>query len=85
MEYCINAVHIEIEPIVDLISGEDSLYDINEMARAVFHADYRVYDRVVDGLRTGKYFSANDVLEDATEFAEQVKAHDKKQKKRPER
>lgn len=56
----------------------DSLHLVNEVARAVYHADYFVYDAIEDKLKYGQFSSAEQLLGEARELAEQMKKQDKK-------
>ena len=56
----------------------DSLYLVNEVARAVYHADYFVYDTVEEKLKYGQFPSAEQLLKEASELSEQIKKQDKK-------
>lgn len=56
----------------------DSLHLVNEVARAVYHADFRVYDMVEEKLKYGQFPSAEQLLNEAGKLAEQIKKQDKK-------
>ena len=56
----------------------DSLHLVNQVAKAVYHADYFVYDTIEDKLKYGQFSTAEQLLEEAKELAEQIKKQDKK-------
>ena len=56
----------------------DSLYLVNQVAKAVYHADYFVFDTIEDKLKYGQFSSAEQLLEEAKELAAQIKKQDKK-------
>lgn len=59
--------------IAALFTENNSLRMVNEVTRAVFNADYRVYDHVRDGLKENKYRNVEEVLRDATDMAKHLK------------
>lgn len=59
--------------IAALFTENHSLRMVNEVTRAVFNADYRVYDHVRDGLKENKYRNVEDVLRDAADMAKYLK------------
>lgn len=69
------------DALVRLFQDDNSLRMVNEVAKAVFHADYRVYERVEKNLRDGFYKSVEDVLRDAADYGKYLKDVSKSQKK----
>lgn len=67
--------------LVHLFQENNSMRMVNEVAKAVFHSDYRVYDRVKENLDTDHYKSAEDVLRDAVDYGKYLKDIERKQKK----
>lgn len=59
--------------VAALFTENNSLRMVNEVTRAVFNADYRVYDHVRDALKENKYGDVEDVLRDATDMAKYLK------------
>ena len=56
----------------------DSLHLVNETARAVYHADYFVYDMVEEKLKYGEFSSAEELKKAADTMAEKLKKQKKK-------
>ena len=69
------------DELVHLFQGNNSLRMVNEVAKAVFHSDYRVYDKVKENLDTDYYKSAEDLLYDAVDYGKYLKDIEQKQKK----
>lgn len=69
------------DELVHLFQENNSLRMVNEVAKAVFHSDYRVYDRVKENLDTDYYKSAEEVLRDAVDYGKYLKDIQGKQKK----
>lgn len=56
------------DALVRLFKDDNSLRMVNEVAKAVFHSDSRVYERVEKNLRDNRYKSVEDVLRDAVDY-----------------
>ena len=56
----------------------DSLQLINEAARAVYHADYRVYGMVEEKLKYGQFQAAGQILKEASSLVEKIKQQEKR-------
>lgn len=56
-----------------LFQRGDSLYLINEVAKAVYCSDWRVCGRIGEKLRLGEYHSAEALLTEAVRWAEEIK------------
>lgn len=69
------------DALVRLFKDDNSLRMVNEVAKAVFHSDYRVYERVEKNLRDDRYKSVEDVLCDAVDYGKYLKDISKSQKK----
>ncbi len=69
------------DALVRLFRDDNSLRMVNEVAKAVFHADCRVYEWVEKNLRDGRYQSVEDVLRDAVDYGKYLKDISHKQKK----
>ena len=65
---------------IQLLHEQNSLRMVNELAKAVFHADYRVYDRMERNLSKNLYSSPEDLLRDAVWYTNQVKNRDKQKR-----
>lgn len=59
--------------LVRLFKGDNSLRMVNEVAKAVFQSDYRVYERVEKNLKNDGYKSIEDVLRDAVDYGKYLK------------
>lgn len=73
------------DALVRLFKDDNSLRMVNEVAKAVFHSDSRVYERVEKNLRDNRYKSVEDVLRDAVDYGKYLKDISHKQKKEDER
>ena len=69
------------DALVRLFRDDNSLRMVNEVAKAVFHADTRVYEWVEKNLRDDRYKSVEDVLRDAVDYGKYLKDVSHKQKK----
>ena len=69
------------DALVRLFRDDNSLRMVNEVAKAVFHADTRVYEWVEKNLRDGRYQSVEDVLRDAVDYGKYLKDISHRQKK----
>ncbi len=69
------------DALVSLFRDDNSLRMVNEVAKAVFHSDCRVYERVEKNLRDGSYKSVEDVLRDAVDYGKYLKDISKSRKK----
>lgn len=69
------------DALVRLFKGDNSLRMVNEVAKAVFHSDYRVYERVEKNLRDDCYKSVEDVLRDAVDYGKYLKDISQSRKK----
>ena len=69
------------DALVRLFRDDNSLRMVNEVAKAVFHADFRVYEWVEKNLRDDRYKSVEDVLRDAVDYGKYLKDISHKQKK----
>lgn len=65
---------------IQLLHEQNSLRMVNELAKAVFHADYRVYERMERNLSKNLYSSPEDLLRDAVWYTNQVKNRDKQKR-----
>ncbi len=61
------------DAMVHLFHDKNSLRMVNEVAKAVFHSDWRVYERVEGKLKTGFYADAGNLLRDAMDYAKYLK------------
>lgn len=69
------------DALVRLFRDDNSLRMVNEVAKAVFHADCRVYEWVGKNLRDDRYKSVEEVLRDAVDYGKYLKDNSHKQKK----
>ena len=69
------------DALVRLFRDDNSLRMVNEVSKAVFHADFRVYEWVEKNLRDDRYKSVEDVLRDAVDYGKYLKDISHKQKK----
>ena len=67
--------------IRDRFRDDNSLRMVNEVAKAVFHSGFRVYEWVEKNLRDDRYKSVEDVLRDAVDYGKYLKDISRKQKK----
>lgn len=67
--------------LVRLFKDDNSLRMVNEVAKAVFHADFRVYDFIEKNLKSDRYKSVEEVLRDAVDYGKYLKDISPKQKK----
>ena len=56
----------------------DSIQLVNEVAKAVYHADYRVYGMVEEKLKYGQFQTAGEIVKEASSLAEKIKQQEKK-------
>lgn len=68
------------DALVRLFRDDNSLRMVNEVAKAVFHSDFRVYEWVEKNLRDDRYKSVEDVLRDAVDYGKYLKDISHKQK-----
>lgn len=61
------------DAMAHLFRDKNSLRMVNEVAKAVFHADWRVYERVEEKLKTDFYADAENLLRDAVDYAKYLK------------
>lgn len=59
--------------LCELFQAGDSLALVNELARAVFHADFRVYSRVEEMLEKRSFTSAEEMLKVVKKMSEDIK------------
>ena len=62
-----------IEAMVHLFSDKNSLRMVNEVTKAVFHSDWRVYDWVEEKLKTDSYTDVENLLRDAVNYSKYLK------------
>lgn len=55
--------------LLRLFQNDNSLQMVNEVAKAVFHSDWRVYEMVENNLKKGSYKTVESVLRDATDYS----------------
>lgn len=72
-----------VNALVHLFRENNSLRMVNEVAKAVFHSDWRVYEWVVEKLKTDSYSDVENLLRDAVDYSKYVK--DKQSERREER
>lgn len=61
------------DALVHLFGDNNSLRMVNEVAKAVFHSDWRVYERMEEKLKSDFYADAENVLRDAEDYAKYLK------------
>ena len=74
--------------LIRLLKDDNSIRMVNEVAKAVFQSDYRVYERVEKNLENDRYQSAEDLLRDVagyTKYINDISANRKKTDSREER
>lgn len=68
-------------PVADglakLFEPKHTLLMVNEMAKAVFHADWRVYARVEEKVKAGEYKAAREAYRDAVDYSKYLKDMEK--------
>lgn len=62
--------------LCELFQPGDSLALVNELARAVFHADFRVYSKVEERLQKRSFSSAEEMLKEVKKMSEDIKKKD---------
>lgn len=72
-----------VNALVHLFRENNSLRMVNEVAKAVFHSDWRVYEWVEEKLKTDSYFDVENLLRDAVDYSKYLK--DKQSERREER
>lgn len=72
-----------IEAMVHLFSDKNSLRMVNEVTKAVFHSDWRVYERVEEKLKMDFYVDVENLLRDVVDYSKYLK--DKQRDSREER
>lgn len=68
------------EAFIRLLGEHGSLHTVNELAKAVYHSDWRVSELLEENLSKDIYDSPEAFLEDAVKYKEKIKEHDKKRK-----
>jgi len=68
--------------LVSLFTKNNSIKMVNEVAKAVFRSDFRVFDRVKGNLEQGRYKTPDDVLYDAHGYAKDLKIKNKDHEKK---
>lgn len=68
--------------LLHLFGDNNSLRMVNEVAKAVFHSDWRVYERVEEKLKTDFYVDAENLLRDAVDYARYLKDRQKTERQR---
>lgn len=61
------------EAMVHLFSDKNSLRMVNEVTKAVFHSDWRVYERVEEKLKMDFYVDVENLLRDAVDYSKYLK------------
>ncbi len=72
-----------VNALVHLFRENNSLRMVNEVAKAVFHSDWRVYEWVEEKLKMSSYSDVESLLRDAVDYSKYVK--DKQSERREER
>lgn len=70
------------DALLHLFGDNNSLRMVNEVAKAVFHSDWRVYERVEEKLKTDFYVDAENLLRDAVDYARYLKDRQKTERQR---
>lgn len=65
------------DAMIHLFGDNNSLRMVNEVTKAVFHSDWRVYERVEEKLKTDFYQNAENLLRDAVDYAKYLKDRQK--------
>lgn len=73
--------HVELEPgrdkfadaLIHVMGENVSLRTVNEVAKAAYHSDYRIYFMLEEKLKYGQYHSAEELLADVEERRQQIK------------
>lgn len=80
-------IHLEPErdkfadALIHVLKDGDSLYTVNEVAKVAYHSDYRVYMLLENGLKHGKYHSAEELLKDVEAYKQEIKQTSKEAKR----
>lgn len=61
------------DALAHLFGKDNSLRMVNEVAKAVFHSDWRVYEWVEERLKTDAYSDVERLLRDAVDYAKYIK------------
>ncbi len=80
---------IELEPardkfadaLIHVLGSCDSLHTVNELAKAAYHSDYRVYLMLEENLKQGVYHSPEQLFKDVEEKKEQIRQASKGKKR----
>lgn len=62
-----------VDALIHLFKDNNSLRMVNEVAKAVFHSDWRVYERVEEKLKTDSYSDVENLLRDAVDYSKYLK------------
>ncbi len=62
-----------VNALVHLFRENNSLRMVNEVAKAVFHSDWRVYEWVEKKLKTDSYSDVENLLRDAVDYSKYLK------------
>lgn len=65
------------DALLHLFGDNNSLRMVNEVTKAVFHSDWRVYERVEEKLKTDFYVDVENLLRDAVDYARYLKGRQK--------
>lgn len=66
-----------IEALQHLFKDDASLHMVNEASRAVFHSDFRVYDRLNEELKAGRYHKLIDLMKDVRDHTKYLKGKER--------
>ena len=50
---------------------------VNEVSRAVFHSDYRIYDRVNENLKAGSYHNLKELINEVKGYTQYLKGKER--------
>lgn len=87
---CLNGKYpIELEPerdkfadaLIHVLVQGDSLHTVNELAKAAYHSDYRVYLMLEENLKQGVYHSVEQLFKDVKECKEHIRQASKEPKR----
>ena len=66
-----------IEALQFLFQDNTSLHMVNEVSRAVFHSDYRIYDRVNENLKAGSYHNLKELINEVKGYTQYLKGKER--------
>lgn len=87
---CLNGQYtVKLEPerdkfadaLIHVLRETDSLHTVNELAKAAYHSDYRVYLMLEENLKQGKYHTTDQLFQDVEDCKEHIRQTSKEHRR----